>query len=68
VNAIGAATRTAADILSVSSQNVSAGDFAGFLKILRAHLGYANAHTPLFPAGEIRGQVSVHEEDREDDK
>src|SRR6266699_2812874 len=38
-------TWTAADILSVPSQNVSAGDFAGFLRILNAKLGYANIHT-----------------------
>jgi len=42
------------------------GDFAGFVRILRVHLGYANIHTPVFPGGEIRGQVS-HERDRDDD-
>src|SRR5262244_4092972 len=56
-------TWTAADILAVPAQNVSAGDFAGFLKILKVGLGYANVHTVLFTAGEIRGQVSTHSED-----
>ena len=59
-------TFTAADVVAVPSQNVSAGDFAGFVKILRARLGYANIHTQLFPAGEIRGQLSVRHEDEED--
>lgn len=58
-----AGTWTAADILAVPAQNVTAGDFAGFLKILRAHLGYANVHTALFGAGEIRGQVSSDDGD-----
>ena len=59
-------TWTAADILAVPAQNVTAGDFAGFLKILRVHLGYANVHTTLFQAGEIRGQVNVHEGEPDD--
>jgi len=56
-------TWTAADILAVPAQNISAGDFAGFLKILKVGLGYANVHTVLFTAGEIRGQVSTRSED-----
>ena len=43
-------TWTAADILAVPAQNVTAGDFAGFVEILNVGLGYANVHTPLFPA------------------
>jgi hypothetical protein len=59
-------TFTAADVVAVPSQNVSAGDFAGFVKILRAHLGYANIHTAMFGGGEIRGQVSVVRHEDED--
>lgn len=55
------------DVVAVPSQNVSAGDFAGFVKILRAHLGYANIHTPQFGGGEIRGQVSVRQGDEDED-
>ena len=56
-------TWTAVDVLAVPSQHITAGDFAGFVKILNARLGYANIHTPLFAAGEIRGQVNVNNED-----
>ena len=48
---------TAADIQSVSAQNLSAGDFAGALSIIKNGDAYVNVHTTLFPAGEIRGFV-----------
>lgn len=48
---------TAADIQGVSTQNLSAGDFAGALSIIQAGDSYVNVHTIFFPGGEIRGVV-----------
>jgi CHRD domain len=48
---------SAADIQAVSGQNVSAGDFAGALRIIASGDAYVNVHTTNFPGGEIRGQV-----------
>ncbi|HXN22112.1 MAG TPA: CHRD domain-containing protein [Candidatus Dormibacteraeota bacterium] len=62
-------TWTAADILAVPAQGLDAGDFAGFIRILRHGVGYANMHTPAHPGGEIRGQVHTrrhHEREHED--
>ena len=48
---------TAASVLGVATQNVTAGDFAGFVEILESRSAYGNIHTQNFPAGEIRGQI-----------
>ena len=48
---------TAVDIQGLSTQNLTAGDFAGALRIISAGDAYVNVHTTSFPAGEIRGLV-----------
>ena len=55
-------TVTAADVLGVGSQHITAGDFAALLRILRSGDAYVNVHTTMFPAGEIRGQVRAAED------
>jgi CHRD domain-containing protein len=50
-------TVTAANVLSVPGQNITAGEFAELLRILRSGDAYVNVHTTRFPAGEIRGQL-----------
>lgn len=62
-------TWASADIVAVPAQGVVAGDFAGFVKILRHRLGYANIHTTAHGGGEIRGQVhSPRHHEREHDR
>jgi hypothetical protein len=53
---------SAADIVAVSGQNVSSGDFAGILSIIESGEAYANVHTTNFSGGEIRGQVKANED------
>ena len=55
-------TITAGSVKAVASQNITAGDFAGLLRILRSGDAYVNVHTQNFPGGEIRGQVSAAED------
>ena len=50
-------TLTAADVVAIPAQNVTAGDLEGALRIIRSGDAYVNVHTVNFPAGEIRGQV-----------
>lgn len=56
-------TVVAADVLGPTAQGIQHGDLAGILKMMRAGFGYANIHTPLHPAGEIRGQIKARSDD-----
>jgi hypothetical protein len=60
-------TITNTEIVGPTTQNVSPGDFAAALKIIRVGDGYANVHTTKFPVGEIRGQLAPSGDDNEDD-
>jgi hypothetical protein len=50
-------TVTAADVIAVAGQNVTAGDFDAVVAALTSNSAYANIHTTAFPGGEIRGQI-----------
>ncbi|HEY1307317.1 MAG TPA: CHRD domain-containing protein [Vicinamibacterales bacterium] len=49
---------TAANIMAVTAQGVSVGDFAAFIAALRSEAAYGNVHTDAFKTGEIRGQIT----------
>jgi hypothetical protein len=48
----------AADVLGPMAQGIQPVDLAAVLTMMRAGVTYANIHTPVHPAGEIRGQVT----------
>ena len=50
-------TLSAANVLALAGQNVTAGDFQAVVDALESDTAYANIHTTAFPAGEIRGEV-----------
>jgi hypothetical protein len=50
-------TITAANVLAIAGQHVSAGDFDALTDALMSNTAYANIHTQSFPAGEIRGEI-----------
>jgi CHRD domain len=56
-------TVTAADVVGPAGQGVSAGEFADLVRAIRSGVTYANVHSSLFPGGEIRGQISVSDDD-----
>jgi hypothetical protein len=60
-------TITASDIMAVPAQGIAAGEFAEFLRAIRAGATYANVHTDKHPGGEIRGQIKGDDDDDDDD-
>jgi hypothetical protein len=58
-------TFTKDDVVAISGQNVSAGDFDALADALRSNTAYANIHTTALGAGEIRGQIHAVENDHD---
>jgi hypothetical protein len=46
-----------ADVIGPEAQGIAPGQFGELARAMRSGITYANVHTTLFPAGEIRGQV-----------
>ena len=50
-------TITPAQVLAQAAQGFTAGDFDELVRAIRNRAAYANVHTTMFPAGEIRGHI-----------
>jgi CHRD domain-containing protein len=47
-----------ADVIGPAVQGIAPGEFNELIAAIRAGVAYANIHTTVNPAGEIRGQIS----------
>src|SRR5260370_24984335 len=55
-------TIDAPGVIGPTGQGIAPGELAELIRAIRAGATYANAHTPTFPAGEIRGQIGQRHE------
>jgi hypothetical protein len=60
-------TITAAGVVAVAGQNITAGDFDAIADAIESNTAYGNIHTTKFPGGEIRGQIHKGDSDDNDD-
>jgi hypothetical protein len=61
-------TFTAASVLAIPGQNISANDFDALVAALVSDTAYGNIHTTKFPNGELRGQVRRRDQGDQDDQ
>jgi CHRD domain len=57
-------TISAAEVIGPTGQGIAAGEIDELLSAIRVGAAYANVHTTLYPAGEIRGQFDDDKGDR----
>jgi hypothetical protein len=56
---------TPATVVGPANQGIAAGEFNELVRAIRAGATYANIHTTANAGGEIRGQISTHDEGRD---
>ena len=56
---------TPATVVGPANQGIAAGEFGELVRAIRAGATYANIHTTANTGGEIRGQISTHDEGRD---
>ena len=50
-------TFTSAAIIGPATQGIAAGELSELIEAIRSGVAYANVHSTVYPAGEIRGQI-----------